>query len=538
MSKTKTYQYLGFSYTQGDSEQKLLSFCASAQQIKAWAGIPAKTARFHGGFQRALSQRYRKIISFFEKHDISPTSIIVAFHGATAQVTELGYPPGWVSEEDLTYQPQFAHISFDCDEFDVDDADVYALAERVALHLEPRLHSEPAEQASDVDENENATARDDDDDDEDEDDEGVDGDSSERDDLDIGESRLREFYDFVRQRDKIKSWLDEQQSKFDELKKKKKKKKKDRIFLKETPEQRLKSLLVSLLKPAMIVDGQHRVAGASQASTVEDVVFSVCALQDANWVEQVFQFVVLNKLAKPISSDFLTGLLNTSLTNSEIKDIEPRLERIGIRNTDRIIMKHVNYDPESPFHDMVAPAGEVVGASKGGRLSGRGMIRIAKRWRSLGSLTPKKRKKEFGMFARCLGGKTQKARANSWLEKEWVNFFFAFWDVIRKKYEPEQIWVKAPNFHLLMIVTMYELQDYFIETKSDADAQFASLDDFREQVGRFFEDVPAAFFQNWARTGLQSGDGPEHIRSALVMFKKGSQLKQVHETNPLFQAIP
>src|SRR5262249_42953995 len=135
-------------------------------------------------------------------------------------------------------------------------------------------------------------------------------------------------------------------------------------------------------KPAMIVDGQHRIFGAYESSN-GPISFNVCAIRDSDWVEQVFQFVVLNKLAKPISSSFLTGLLNTSLTNAELKEIEPRLETVGIKNTDRLLMKYVNFVEESPFHDMVAQPGDMAGIDNQGKLSDKGMLRVAKRWYGL-----------------------------------------------------------------------------------------------------------------------------------------------------------
>ena len=76
---TKRYDYVGIRYTQGKGSQELVSFCASATDVRAWGGIPTKTERFHGGFQRALSDRYRKIIKFFDDGQTSPTGIVVAF---------------------------------------------------------------------------------------------------------------------------------------------------------------------------------------------------------------------------------------------------------------------------------------------------------------------------------------------------------------------------------------------------------------------------------------------------------------------------
>ena len=415
----------------------------------------------------------------------------------------------------------------------------FELAKAVADSISARLGSSASsvEEEPEAEESTNQaqpTAAIDNDDDDDEDDED--------DDIDIGVSKLREFHQFVSSPEAIKRWIEDETANYEAERKEGKLGAED-----EPPETSLRSLLLSLLKPAMIVDGQHRVTGAANASVNEDIVFTVCALKDADWVQQVFQFVVLNKLAKPISKDFLTGLLNTSLTNEEISDIEPKLERVGISNADRVIMRTVNFEPESPFHDMVAQPGEVVGAQNAGKLSGQGMLKIAKRWRNLGG--SKKTLKELRMFEKLLTEKSNSARAREWLggknmdpdtgqlrRGKWAGFFHTFWKIIKAIYEPSQIWEKGPGFHLLMIVTMYELQDYFIETKAAADARFSSMEDFEDQVRTFFADVPAAFFQNWEATGLQSGDGPATIRQALKMFKEGSKLKEVTKASPLFNS--
>lgn len=537
MAETITHNYIAQVYRQGDAPQELLTFCAPAEQIKQWGGIPAKTTRFHGGFQRALGERFNKIVKFFEAKDVSPTSIIVAFRGGKLNVTPLGYPPGWAEEGSLAHVPQFAHVSFSHEDYDVDEADVYELAKKVAVQMATRLptseeEEEPEEETDSEEDSESEPES------ESEDDDGEDDELGNDQELDIGQSRLRDFYSFVSSEEKISAWLESEDNRREKVQAKKKKSKKDRKFLALTPSQRLKRLLVSLLKPAMIVDGQHRTMGAAEASTQEEVVFSVCALKDADWIEQVFQFVVLNKLAKPISSDFLTGLLNTSLTNAEIEQIDPKLDRIGIKNTDRLIMKTVNFDPKSPFHNMVAQAGEVVGADSSGKLSGRGAISVAKRWRNLASGS-KRQKREFKMFEKCFSYKTQKERKRAWQSKpgHWEDVFHAFWHSLKALYEPGQVWEKGPGFNLLMIVTMRAIQDFFIETKSTSDTRFESLSDFKSQVTTFFEDVPASFFQGWEATGLQSGEGPAEIRNALKLFKEGETLKSVREQSVLFKKV-
>jgi hypothetical protein len=521
--------YIGEVFTQGDSQQEIISFCAPAEDIRKWGGVPTKTERFHGGFQRALTDRYKKIIEFFERQQISPTSVVVAFKDKKLNVDTLGYPSSWPPSSNINHHPNFAMISFEVEDYDLESEDIESLCIKVATMLKNRvevdedgemLDENDSDESSEVDENEDVEVEDSEEDDADTASVG----------LDVGHSKLKKFYEFVIDYEKVKSWISDENNKYDLIKSKTNKTKKEKEQTEYTPEQRLRFLLVSLLKPGVIVDGQHRVEGASNASTDNPVVFNVCAIKDSDWVEQVFQFVVINKLAKPISGSFLTSILNTSLTNEEIKEIEPRLEQIGIKNTDRIIMNYINYDEKSPFYGMVSQPGEIMGVDNTGKLSDIGMLKLAKMWRAMTG-----NKSRFRMFTEVLDGSNAKKKTHQWVsENAWVKYFFAFWDMVKEKYEPEHLWVKEKKFHLLMIVTMTVLQEYFLETKAAAKIKFRNIDDFKCQIKEFYEDVPGSFFVDWKRSGLQSGDGPEIIQNAIKSLLDGVKLSKVKEESALF----
>ena len=113
--------------------------------------------------------------------------------------------------------------------------------------------------------------------------------------------------------------------------------------------------------------------------------------------------------------------------------------------------------------------------------------------------------------------------------------FYAFWSVIKEKYEPESIWIKADKFHLLYIVTLQAIQEKFIEDKAAGGVKFQNIDDFKEQVRDYFSVVPAAFFQDWTATGMQSGDGWRWIKEAVDMFRKQMSLKSVKDKSKLYE---
>ena len=90
----------------------------------------------------------------------------------------------------------------------------------------------------------------------------------------------------------------------------------------------------------------------------------------------------------------------------------------------------------------------------------------------------------------------------------WTSYFYGFWKALRQKYEKDGMWEKRERFNLLYIVTLMALQDLFLIKKAQGDAQFESLEDFVEQVERFFEKVPGTFFKGWEATGSRAGKDP------------------------------
>lgn len=532
MSKANTpkkFQYIGQRYKQGSSPLELISFCASAKDIHKWGGVPAKSDRFHGGFQRALSDRYKSIKKYFDDGQASPTSIVVAFREGALSVSPIGYPASWPDASKLNQHPEYVHISFESKELSPEEHTLDDLRKSVCAMLKPRLvksvqttgeeTSEEAEEEGEENENNEEQV------DVEQQPENVDEPAE----LDVGHSKLRQFYDFIASDERVTAWIEAEKASSIE-KQKEKKSKKDNEFLDATPEEKLKSLLVSLLRPAMIVDGQHRVWGAYH-SDKSPLYFNVCAIKDADWVEQVFQFVVLNKLAKPISPSFLTSILNTSLTNAEVQEIEKRLDNIGIRNTDRIIIKYLNLDDRSPFYGLISEPGEVTGIDNKGKMSDKGMIRLAKRW-----LNIRTNKKEIEMFQTALGAKNITEARGKWGKPEiWVPFFYAFWKAIKDKYEKDGMWEKKEGYHLLYIVTMHAMQDMFIEAKSKADIKFKNLQDFVEQVNNYFKDVSGTFFQGWEATGLQSGERHIWIKNAIEDLRSGTKLSTLQENSPLYK---
>jgi hypothetical protein len=545
MKQTKiSFSYVGQTYKQGSSDLELVTFCAKANDIKKWGGVPTKAAIFHGGFQRALSDRYKDIVTYFNDGQASPTGIVVAFRPGQLSIEPLPYPSqSWPDQGKLSDDPQFARLAFDIDA-EWDTAPTKSLCDAVAGLLKPRLEASgnaaadteaELEEEQSTEGEEGETVVDDSETTELQDSESTTEQqeaSTSQDDLNIGHSKLKEFYIFITDIAKVEDWIARGDAAIgksashgdnDSSAKACKRREDD-----------LRAVLRSLLCPALIVDGQHRIWGAYNSDSASDITFTVNAIKDADWIQQVFQFVILNKLAKPISPGFLTSILNTSLTNLEVNSIEGVLERAGIKNRDRVLMKYLNHDTRSPFRGMICEPGEMVGTNNTGKLSDKGMISLMRKWFSINRDSPC-----MQMFQPALKARNISQAREMWKKNydTWVPFFYAFWDTIRSQYQPHGIWEKADQYYLLYIVTMHSMQDMFLEAKSGGDARFKDVNDFKTQVAEYFAKVPPTFFQGWPRTGLQSGDGPDMIKDAIKALRNGKQLVTVQEEEDLFKPV-
>ena len=74
--------------------------------------------------------------------------------------------------------------------------------------------------------------------------------------------------------------------------------------------------LRDMLKPALVIDGQHRLFGA--AGVEEDIPLLVCSLIQPSWKEQVFQFIIISDKAAGIPKPCITSLAGMSLTGGEL----------------------------------------------------------------------------------------------------------------------------------------------------------------------------------------------------------------------------
>lgn len=139
---------------------------------------------------------------------------------------------------------------------------------------------------------------------------------------------------------------------------------------------------IDYLKAAMIVDGQHRLLGAAKElearissagpeilQLITDGVsqedakdqlkrkfarrFGISLITNDSWSEHVFQFVVVNQKATPISTPLLTSIVASTLTNQEMDQIRERMIAAGIRVSDYSAISFIAYSENSPFKGLI-----------------------------------------------------------------------------------------------------------------------------------------------------------------------------------------
>lgn len=507
-------KYLGLQYSQADGAS-LVSFIAPAEEIRQWGGIPHKTTDFLGGFQRPLGDRYKHIIDFFdEQKNQSPTAIVVAFRPGAVKIAPIQQPP------ELVTSSRARLVMLDVpDPAALDSASTPALAEKVLRDLKARIPRQAPESGPAEESESNAVGADPTDvsvpppdDAENEDDEwGV----------DVGKSALADFASRIENPTTLAALKDKIAEQILEAGRCS-----SPTDAQVEAEAEIRDVLTSLLRPALIVDGQHRVWGASECE--REIPFAVVGIVDADWKEQVFQFVIINRQARAISGEFLASIVNSSLTNDEISYLEDRLEAAGLKTYETKMLRLMNDDPDSPFFGMVSKGLDETPANK---ITFKASMAIVRRWNAL---LPRRDPAYKTLFQPALPGASAKEKSKAW-ERVWKDYMFAFWHGVRNLYKEEQLW--QPKMQLMFRATMEVLQDNFLEKKAAAGGIiYDNTVKLREDVEDFYRSVPAGFFHTeWKRKELLTKDGREVLKDAINKMRvPNTKLKSLVGKHPLF----
>ncbi|NYG07760.1 hypothetical protein BJ986_002247 [Phycicoccus badiiscoriae] len=301
--------------------------------------------------------------------------------------------------------------------------------------------------------------------------------------------------------------------------------------------------LEQLCRPGLVVDGQHRLYGAAHATN--EVILPVVAIPNSPWMEQIYQFVIINEKAQKVDSSLLTDIFGSSLTPGEQAAIRGQLDRTGARVEERIAAVIAARDTASPFYGLVRVRLEGM-ESAGGYIpdatirqlieGGRG----GRAWRSDDEFYDKFVRPTFA----------DRVAWDSWTDGHWRQYWFAFWDEVRRHYNAKSrsgpLW-HAEQTNLTKAVTLRLFQRLFIEEalrrvddvyrmrpglvralgEQLADDELArqagevvlpaDLDDFRQMVREWFLEtgVPVRLFENAWVSSLDDSTGQDYLYSEL-----------------------
>lgn len=355
---------------QSHDGKTLLLFSASAVDIEAWIGIPQRlslSGTETAGFQRTVSQsREIALREFFaEPRNVIQNPLLCAIRQApgvqvTFEPSAAGALTGRVTVEFEDYGAMTLHQLLTAARLYLESR-VPALAERaVPNDLIVNLQAELIEDLEDggVAAIGEAGAFDEDDADEDE---TVSGPAE---DALFDESQITEFWDQLRAREEIAAKLQERDPPIEQL----------AGFSRE--------MLRSYLQPIILVDGQHRLRGATLAAAAEaetnkeaaDLVeqglpvsearsrimakvarhLPISLLMDDAPAEHVFQYVLVNQKATPVPKALLGTIISTSLGAEELSTIAARLEHAHIPLEGSRIVSILSRSQDSPFFGLIA----------------------------------------------------------------------------------------------------------------------------------------------------------------------------------------
>lgn len=309
--------------------------------------------------------------------------------------------------------------------------------------------------------------------------------------------------------------------------------------------------LVSYLRPVVLVDGQHRLAGALKAAQTrlnesaikkeiesrvvagesadaieQDIInreartLPVSLLLSSDPEEQVFQFVVVNQKATPIGRALLGTIVSTSLSNDEMAKVALRLRNAGIQLEESQAITFMARNPQSPFCGLVERglAGDAkdllqwnVFASlisifrdlKGGRLFGF-KNDYAENWR-------KRFLKESAIVANYAAEGCDTPESYwSRLDGPWRAIFISFWTQIRDRFgntvDPDKhnYWGRTRESNLFNKISLTILAADFFEYLCTSKTTINSAADIPKLVADWLDGASSGYFdKDWNLEGVK-----------------------------------
>lgn len=303
--------------------------------------------------------------------------------------------------------------------------------------------------------------------------------------------------------------------------------------------------LYELSKPALIVDGQHRIMGGALVNNC-DVQFLVCCLPGCSWSDQAFQFVVINEEAKPVDKTILYDIFGSSLTREESDVVRKQLGAAGRSIEKKIAAAVAARDLNSPFLNMVQLNVDDIPPGIDPYLSPRLIVDLIEGNRGVRGF----RTNEDFMRVFVAPARPNEDGIEWWRDWEtgaWRNYWYAFWRAVRDYFNSNhsEIWsqLKGKRTNLTMGVALKAFQtvilDEIIRHASTTQAQRLSLlklgieedkvrqllsssvlpptaEDFYQYVTeKFLTGFPAKFFTRPWQKSLDTSSGLEVLTTVM-----------------------
>jgi DGQHR domain-containing protein len=227
-------------------------------------------------------------------------------------------------------------------------------------------------------------------------------------------------------------------------------------------------------KPALIVDGQHRLHGVSDYKE-ENLPLIAVALLDSSPVEQAFQFIVINKKAKSVETDDAKSILADFVKDKE-DELSNRLQQVRIAYKDTSLVQYINDEESSPFYQT---------------------IDWSRTQRQLGDNEEDLLKVKVTAIESCL--KYIRERFEHLFKNDddsLIFFFFRIWDVVKNYYQ--HLW--RENYQFMSPLSINIVNKFMVDKISAAWSMELIDDPLNfEQVTKFlfktFERIPQEFWQ-------------------------------------------
>lgn len=314
-----------------------------------------------------------------------------------------------------------------------------------------------------------------------------------------------------------------------------------------------RDFLESMIMPVVLVDGQHRLRGALRAvddalssaagqekiaqminkgltpETAErelrrenDRLLPVSLLWNDSPAEHVFQFVVVNQKATPMSPALLGTIVSTSLSKNELDPIALRLREAGIELEDSRAVAFLTRSLESPFRNLVSTGvrGDrpgslpwsvlrklvnIVRNLEGGALFHTPNIDYARMWRT-------KYLAETGLLPADV---EPESRIEAWASDDgpWRRFFIMLHTAIRDKFgdaddmSSHNAWGTTKS-NLFNLISLSILTADFFAFLHERSQSLPNWDSVAENLDNWIGDLNSAYFNRDWRMGGTKKDQP------------------------------